>query len=235
MPAPLVQLNAVSKEYVSGSGEISRKAVDGVDLAIAPGEIVAILGRSGSGKSTLLNLIAGLDRPTAGKVLFSATDLGLLNENALARWRGRQVGIVFQFFQLLPTLTALENVVLAMDFAGVIARCERRNRAFALLQRVGIAEQANKLPSSLSGGQQQRVAIARALANTPALLIADEPTGNLDSQTATGIVELFTELATQNVAVLIVTHDESVAARAHRIVRLADGRVITDRRVGAAA
>lgn len=235
MPTPLVQINAVTKEYISKHGAAAQKALAGVDLTISHGEIVAVLGRSGSGKSTLLNLIAGLDTPSEGKVLFDAVDLSLMNEDALARWRGRKVGIVFQFFQLLPTLTALDNVLLAMDFADVISRGERRDRALALLRRVGVAEQADKLPAMLSGGQQQRVAIARALANRPALLIADEPTGNLDSKNAAGIVDLFVELAEQKVAILLVTHDESVAARAHRIVRIADGRVISDRRVEAAA
>lgn len=235
MSAPLVQIRDVTKEYVAAGGNFAQKALDGIDLSIVPGEIVAILGRSGSGKSTLLNLIAGLDTPSSGHVYFESADLGLLNEDAMARWRGRRVGVVFQFFQLLPTLTVLENVLLAMDFAGVVPRSERRERALALLKRVDVIDQANKLPATLSGGQQQRVAIARALANSPALLIADEPTGNLDSNTAAGIVDLFRELAAQNVAVLLVTHDESVAARAHRVVRLADGRVIADRRVGAAA
>lgn len=235
MSAPLVQIRAVTKEYVAAGGSFAQKALDGIDLSIVPGEIVAILGRSGSGKSTLLNLIAGLDTPSSGHVYFESADLGLLNEDAMARWRGRRVGVVFQFFQLLPTLTVLENVLLAMDFAGVVPRSERRERALALLKRVDVVDHANKLPATLSGGQQQRVAIARALANSPALLIADEPTGNLDSNTAAGIVDLFRELAAQNVAVLLVTHDESVAARAHRVIRLADGRVIADGRVGAAA
>ena len=235
MSGPLVRMSAVTKQYATAGSELAPKALDGIDLAIAPGEIVAILGRSGSGKSTLLNLIAGLDGPTSGRVWFESLDLASLDESGLARWRGRRVGIVFQFFQLLPTLTVLENVLLAMDFAGTVPRRERRDRARDLLQRVGIADHANKLPATLSGGQQQRAAIARALANAPSLLIADEPTGNLDSHTAANIVDLFIELAATGVSVLLVTHDESVAMRAHRVVRLADGRILSDRRVGVAA
>ncbi len=235
-PSPAVaRLIAVTKQYGAADGASSQRALDGVDLTIAAGEIVAILGRSGSGKTTLLNLLAGLDNPTSGKVTFGTTDLGLLSQDALARWRGRHVGVVFQFFQLLPTLTVLENVLLAMDLGHSVARGERRAKALALLERVGIVDQAAKLPATLSGGQQQRAAIARALANSPALLIADEPTGNLDSVTADEVVALFRELAGRSVAVVIVTHDETVAARANRIVRLADGRLIDDRRTAIAA
>jgi putative ABC transport system ATP-binding protein len=188
--------------------------------------MTAVVGKSGSGKSTVLNLLAGLDQPTSGLVHVAGQPLHELSESALASWRGRHVGVVFQFFQLLPTLTVLENVILAMEFVGAFAAPEREPRARALLDRVGIADQADKLPSRLSGGQQQRAAIARALANDPAILVADEPTGNLDSKTGASVVELFQGLASQGKTIVIVTHDDEIAGRAGRVVRLADGRVV---------
>lgn len=226
-PQLIVELRKVTKQYLRLSRPPFTVLTD-VSLSIAPGKLVAILGKSGSGKSTLLNLVAGLDRPTAGEVCVIGTVLQDLNEDALAAWRGRSVGIVFQFFQLLPTLSVLENVMLAMDFRGVIPRRDRRAKAYQLLDLVGIADQADKLPAMLSGGEQQRAAIARALANDPPLLVADEPTGSLDSRTADAVLELFAELVNQGRTLLVVTHDEELAQRADRVVRLADGAVVDD-------
>ncbi|XXY48501.1 ABC transporter ATP-binding protein [Sorangium sp. So ce269] len=224
----LIELEGVTKTYPRPSGPLFT-ALAGVSLAVAPGELVAVVGRSGSGKSTLLNLIAGLDRPTRGEVRVAGARLHTMSEDALALFRGRSVGVVFQFFQLLPTLTVLENVLLAMDLLGVIPRRERRERALHLLSLVAITDQADKLPATLSGGQQQRAAIARALANDPPLLLADEPTGNLDSRTAGDVLDLFVDLVERGKTLLVVTHDEEVARRVHRVVRLADGAVVEDR------
>ncbi len=221
---PLIELRSVTKAYLTPAGKYL--ALRGIDLRIAPGEFVAIVGKSGSGKSTLLNVITGIDRASSGDVLVAGADLMRMPEARLAAWRGRTVGIVFQFFQLLPTLTALENVILPMDFAGLGTPRERNERAMALLERVGLADQAAKLPLALSGGQQQRVAIARALANAPPLLVADEPTGNLDSQTAEDVFQLFVELAQQGTTIVMVTHDAELARRAGRMVLVADGRIV---------
>jgi putative ABC transport system ATP-binding protein len=198
-------------------------ALSGVDLDVDPGEFVAIVGRSGSGKTTLMNLIAGLDRPSAGSVTVAGRGLHELGHDALATWRGRNVGIVFQFFQLLPTLSVAENVMLPMDFAGSVPPRVRAARAAALLERVGVADQAAKLPATLSGGQQQRVAIARALANDPPLLLADEPTGNLDSATSAEVFALFGSLAREGKTVVVVTHERDGASGVSRSVTLADG------------
>lgn len=227
---PTVQMRDIVKSYKVAAGTFT--ALDRVNVAIAQGEFVAVVGKSGSGKSTLINMIAGIDHPTSGEIRVAGTRLNELNESMLAEWRGRNVGIVFQFFQLLPTLTIAENVVLPMDFGATCPVRERRPRALALLQRVGIADQADKLPATLSGGQQQRAAIARALANGPAILLADEPTGNLDSRTAGLILELFAELASSGTTVVIVTHERDIAEAVDRIVVLSDGRVETDRQVG---
>src|SRR4051812_9997887 len=223
-PTALIELNAAAKSYALRGGA-PFTALHGITLRIAPGDFVAVLGKSGSGKSTLLNLIAGLDRPTAGGVRVAGTDLGGLGENELARWRGRNLGVVFQFFQLLPTLTIEENILLAMDFVGKIPAGQRRPRAHELLALVGLANQAAKLPATLSGGQQQRAAIARALANDPPVILADEPTGNLDTETAADIDALFQKLIAQGKTLLIVTHDVSLARGAHRVIQLKDGRV----------
>nr|WP_295112243.1 ABC transporter ATP-binding protein [uncultured Caulobacter sp.] len=229
-----VELRSVSKSY--GAREALRvAALSSVDLSVAPGEFVAILGRSGSGKSTLLNMIAGLDRPDRGQIVVDGQPLADLSEEGLAGWRGRFVGVVFQFFQLVPTLTVEENILLAMDLVGAIPQRERRARAAALLDQVGIIEQARKLPGMLSGGQQQRAAIARAMANAPAMLVADEPTGNLDSAAAAKILGLLETLARDGTTVFMVTHDETVADRAHRLVRLADGHVVENRARGQGA
>ena len=223
----LIDLRDVSKRYRRPDGP-SFDALKEVTCTFFANSMTAIVGRSGSGKSTLLNLIAGLDRPSAGSVTVSGVSLGALSEDRLAAWRGAQVGVVFQFFQLLPTLTVLENILLAMDFAGAVPVRDRRSRALALLDRVRITDQAGKLPGTLSGGQQQRAAIARALANDPKLLVADEPTGNLDTDSAAVVVGLLTALADDGRAVIVVTHDDNVAARADRVIRLSDGMIVED-------
>jgi putative ABC transport system ATP-binding protein len=226
-PSLMIELEHVEKSFALPGGR-RFAALHGVSLTVAAGEHVAVLGKSGSGKSTLINLVAALDRCTAGRVWVAGVDVGPLGESALARWRGRNVGIVFQFFQLMPTLTIAENIVLAMELVGHVALVKRRARALELLDRVGLADQAHKLPSTLSGGQQQRAAIARALANDPPLVVADEPTGNLDSETAAGIGALFDDLAHQGKTLLIVTHDASLARDAGRVVELKDGLVVAD-------
>lgn len=219
-----VELRDVSKTYPGAGGGFT--ALADVTLAFPPGELTAIVGKSGSGKSTLVNLIAGLDRPTSGAVLVGGTPVHALGEGELASWRGRNVGVVFQFFQLLPTLTVAENVMLPMDFCATYPTAQARSRAQDLLDRVGIGDQAGKLPSTLSGGQQQRAAIARALANDPALLVADEPTGNLDSRTADSVLQLLSDLARSGKTVLVVTHERDAARRFDRVIALADGRVV---------
>jgi putative ABC transport system ATP-binding protein len=224
-----IQVDDVVKTYPLGAGEVV--AVDHLSLEVAAGEFVAIVGRSGSGKTTLLNLLAGIDRPTAGTVRVAGADLGSLSESGLAAWRGQQVGLVFQFFQLLPTLTVAENVMLPMDFARKIPGGQRRDRARRLLARVGIGDQADKLPATLSGGQQQRAAIARALANDPPILLADEPTGNLDSATAEAVLKVFADLNADGRTIVVVTHERDIRSIVGREVTLVDGRVIGDERV----
>lgn len=219
----VARLHGVSRSY--GSRQRSLVALTGVDLTLAPGEQVAIVGRSGSGKSTLLNMITGIDRPTTGRVSVAGVDLGSLGESALATFRGRHIGIVFQFFQLIPTLSVRENVLLAMELVGVVPADQRTGRARSLLEQVGILEHADKLPGFLSGGEQQRAAIARALANDPPLVVADEPTGNLDSQNAALVLTLLRSLSRAGKTVVVVTHDLTAAADCDRIVRLADGRI----------
>jgi putative ABC transport system ATP-binding protein len=223
----IVQLESVAKSFTPRGGQPFH-ALRSVSLQISEGDFVAVLGKSGSGKSTLLNLIAGLDRPTSGEVRVAGEDLSRLSEDKLALWRGRNLGIVFQFFQLLPTLTTGENILLAMDFVGKIPAGERKSRADELLALVGLSDQARKLPSTLSGGQQQRAAIARALANDPPIMLADEPTGNLDTETAADVAELFHELIEQGKTLIIVTHDPNLARRAHRVIQLQDGSIIAD-------
>jgi putative ABC transport system ATP-binding protein len=230
MPTPaMIQLDAATKTFTPNGGQ-EFHALRGIDLQVEPGDFVAVLGKSGSGKSTLLNLIAGLDRPSLGEVHAAGANLTKLSENDLAVWRGRNLGVVFQFFQLLPTLTVLENIILAMDFVGKIPRAARRARAAELLDLVGLGDQAAKLPSALSGGQQQRAAIARSLANDPAIVLADEPTGNLDSETASAVADLVRQLVGQGKTMLIVTHDDNLAACAHRVIRLQDGLIVSDAR-----
>lgn len=226
-----IEVIEVDKTYQLGGSAII--AVDKVSLEVAAGEFVAIVGRSGSGKTTLLNLLAGIDRPTAGTIRAAGVDLGSLTESGLAAWRGDNVGLVFQFFQLLPTLTVAENVMLPMDFARKIPAGQRRERAGQLLDRVGIADQADKLPATLSGGQQQRAAIARALANDPPLLLADEPTGNLDSGTAGAVLELFADLNAEGRTIVVVTHERDIRSIVGREVGVRDGRIISDEPVAA--
>jgi putative ABC transport system ATP-binding protein len=219
----VIELRGASRVYPTPQGNFA--ALAGVDLSLAAGELIAVVGKSGSGKSTLVNLVAGIDRPTAGTVKVAGTSLTELPESKLSSWRGRHVGVVFQFFQLLPTLTILENVMLPIDLCGTLTTTKARERARALLDRVGISDQANKLPTALSGGQQQRAAIARALANDPPVVLADEPTGNLDSNTADAILDLLRELARTGKTIVTVTHERDIASRADRVVTLVDGRV----------
>ena len=221
-----IEVSDLVKTYPLSSGEVV--AIDRLSFDIAQGEFVAVVGRSGSGKTTLLNLLAGIDRPTSGTVRVAGTDLGSLSESGLAAWRGRNVGLVFQFFQLLPTLTVVENVMLPIDFARTIPVRERRQRAQHLLERVGIGDQADKLPATLSGGQQQRAAIARALANDPPLVLADEPTGNLDSTTAEAVLKLFADLNAEGRTIVVVTHERDIRSIVGREVTLVDGRIVTD-------
>ncbi len=219
----LIELRDVSKTYpVAGK---AFPALEHVTLTIPAGEFVAVVGKSGSGKSTLLNLIAAIDQPSAGEVRVGGELLNRLDESRLSVWRGRTVGVVFQFFQLLPTLTVLENTMLPMDFCGMLPPRQARERALGLLEQVGIAEQASKLPSALSGGQQQRAAIARALANDPPLVVADEPTGNLDTHTAEAVLALLGDLTRAGKTVLMVTHERDLEGRVDRVIRLVDGRV----------
>jgi putative ABC transport system ATP-binding protein len=225
-PPALIELEAVEKVY--RMGKVDYRALRGVDLAIGAGELVALVGPSGSGKTTVLNLITGIDRPTAGSVTVDGRRLGELSEEELAVWRGRNVGIVFQFFQLLPTLSALENAVLPLDFAHWRSRRDRYERGRHNLELVGLGDKGDHLPSELSGGEQQRVAIARALAADPTLIVGDEPTGNLDSVTADEMFELFERLNGEGKTILYVTHDGELARRAHRVVTIRDG-VVADR------
>jgi putative ABC transport system ATP-binding protein len=226
----MITLQDLSKSYDTPAGPFS--ALRNIDLEIKTGEFVAVVGKSGSGKSTLLNILGGIDRPSSGVVRIDNNALCELNENDLAKWRGKKVGFVFQFFQLLPTLTAAENVMLPMDFARTIKAVERPQKARELLERVGVLGQANKLPHSLSGGEQQRVAIARALANDPAVILADEPTGNLDSYTTALILDLFGLLAKGGKTVIIVTHEGKLPSSIDRIVEIADGVVVDSGRDG---
>jgi putative ABC transport system ATP-binding protein len=221
----LIELRQVTKIYESAAGTFA--ALKNVDLQIDTGEFVAVIGKSGSGKSTLINMITGIDRPTAGEVLVGDTAVHQLTEGQIAVWRGRAIGVIFQFFQLLPTLTNIENVMLPMDFCDMYTMRQRYDRAMLLLDQVGVADHAHKLPSAISGGEQQRVAIARAMANDPPILAADEPTGNLDSQTAEAILQLFEELIAQGKTILMVTHDRDLTRRAERIITLADGQIVT--------
>ncbi|MBN2118691.1 MAG: ABC transporter ATP-binding protein [Anaerolineales bacterium] len=222
----LVDLREVMKTYQGTAGTFT--ALKGVDLQVESGAFVSIIGKSGSGKSTLINVITGIDRPTSGEVIVDEVRVHALNEEQIAIWRGRSIGVIFQFFQLLPTLTAVENILLAMDYGAEYPAAERPERAMHLLELVGMADRAHRLPNSLSGGQQQCVAIARALANDPVLLTADEPTGNLDSKSAEMVFHLFENLARAGKTILMVTHDNELAARAQRTIRLADGKIVDE-------
>lgn len=222
----IIELRQIFKAYETPSGPFT--ALQDINLPVRSGQFVAVVGKSGSGKTTLLNLLAGIDRPTSGAILVDGTQLDSLSESQLAEWRGRTIGLVFQFFQLLPTLTVVENVMLAMDFVEIIPAAKRRPKALELLERVGIRDQADKLPVTLSGGQQQRAAIARALANDPPILMADEPTGNLDEATRTSVLELFAKLNTEGRTILVVTHERDISRYTDRQVTLVDGRVADD-------
>ena len=220
----LIELRGVTKAYDVAAGKFL--ALKGIDMRVDAGEFVAVVGKSGSGKSTLINMITGIDNPTSGEVFVASTPVHALDQEQLAVWRGKNVGIVFQFFQLLPTLTVAENVVLPMDFCNTFPVSERRERAISLLEKVGIAEQADKLPAALSGGEQQRAAIARALANDPQILVADEPTGNLDSRTSDAVMQLFANLAKEGKTVVMVTHERDLSRYFTRSITLSDGVVV---------
>jgi len=220
----LIDVRQVVKTYETAAGPFA--ALKDVELQVDTGEFVAVIGKSGSGKSTLINMIAGIDRPTSGQVLVGDTAVHTLSEGQLAEWRGRNVGVIFQFFQLLPTLTVIENVMLPMDFCNVYAPQERHERSMDLLEQVEMADHAHKLPSAVSGGEQQRVAIARSLANSPPIVLADEPTGNLDSKTAEGVLQLFEKLVEQGKTILVVTHDQDLSKRVMRTITLADGEIV---------
>jgi len=221
---PLIELSGVEKSY--RMGRVDYRALRGIDLQVAAGELVAVVGPSGSGKTTVLNVITGIDRPTGGTVTVDGRRIDAMTEEQLAVWRGAHVGVVYQFFQLLPTLTALENAALPLDFARRGSKGERVERARHNLDRVGLGDKVDHLPAELSGGEQQRVAIARALANDPKLIVGDEPTGNLDSVTAGDMFELFNQLNGEGKTVLYVTHDLGLARRAHRIISIRDGVVV---------
>lgn len=222
----LIELRQVGKTYENAAGTFV--ALRDVNLRIDPGEFVAVVGKSGSGKSTLINMITGIDRPTAGEILVGDAAVHKMTEGQLAVWRGRNLGIIFQFFQLLPTLSLKENVMLPMDFANKYTLKERDERAMYLLDQVDMADHAHKLPSAVSGGQQQRAAIARALANDPPILVADEPTGNLDSKSADSIFSLFEDLVAHSKTILVVTHDRDLAKRVTRTIVLADGLIVNE-------
>jgi len=224
----LIELRDVGKRYKTAAGDFV--ALRQVDLQVDPHEFVAVVGKSGSGKSTLINMITGIDQPSDGEIFVGDTAVHRLNENEIAQWRGRQIGVVFQFFQLLPTLTVVENVMLPMDFCDMYPSRERRERAMHLLSQVEMTDHADKLPSAISGGQQQRVAIARALANDPPIIVADEPTGNLDSKTADAVFHLFSNLVANGKTILMVTHDDDLAHRVTRTVTIADGAIVEDTR-----
>src|SRR5512147_1428916 len=229
---PLIELRSVVKTYNSLAGSVT--ALQGIDLQVYPREFLIVTGKSGSGKTTLVNMVTGLDRSTSGEIWVAGAPLHRFSTEKAAKLRGKTMGVVFQSFELLPTLTVLQNVMLPMDFARRYSLWEMRQRAMQLLEQVDIPEHAKKLPTALSGGQQQRLAIARAMANDPAILVADEPTGSLDSATAAAVINLFVDLVGQSHTVLLVTHDKDVARRGSRIVTLADGEVIGVERSGGA-
>jgi putative ABC transport system ATP-binding protein len=222
----LIHLADVTKAFDTPVGRFV--ALDGINLAVDPGEFVAVVGKSGSGKSTLINMITGIDRPSAGEVWVDGTAIHHLKEGPMAVWRGKNIGVIFQFFQLLPMLSVVENVMLPMDFCNVYKPNDRYDKAMELLELVDMTSEAHKLPSEVSGGQQQRVAIARAMANDPPVLAADEPTGNLDSRTAETIFQLFHSLVDQGKTIMMVTHDDDLAQRVTRTVTIADGKIVNE-------
>jgi putative ABC transport system ATP-binding protein len=226
----IIEVNNVVKRFPMGTTEIT--ILKGISFTVREGEFVSIVGPSGNGKSTLLNMVTGIDHPSEGEVVVLGHRVHEMSENDLARWRGENVGIIFQFFQMLPALTLLNNVILPMDLANKYKPGERRERAMHLLEIVGLADQADKLPSMVSGGQQQRAAIARALANDPPLLVGDEPTGNLDTASARMVFDLFAELVAAGKTMLIVTHDKELAQRVPRKIEIMDGHITRDEYVG---
>jgi putative ABC transport system ATP-binding protein len=228
----IVEINDVVKSFPVGDGEVT--VLKGISFGVENGEFLSVVGPSGNGKTTLLNMITGIDRPTDGEVIVTGREVHKMSENKLAAWRGQHVGIIFQFFQMLPALSLLQNVILPMDFAKKYKRREKRERAMALLESVGLADQANKLPSMVSGGQQQRAAIARALANDPDILVADEPTGNLDTRTANDVFDLFSKLVEQGKTLIMVTHNKELSRRVPRVVEIIDGKITRDEFVGGA-
>lgn len=230
MSEPIIVIREVVKSFPVGGTTMT--ILKGVSFQVKPGEFVSIVGPSGNGKSTLLNMITGIDRPTSGEIIVTGKPVHKMSEDQLAGWRGENVGIIFQFFQMLPALSLVQNVILPMDLANKFPARERHARAMELLKRVGLDDQANKLPSQVSGGQQQRAAIARALANDPPILIADEPTGNLDSRTAQDVFELFSSVVGSGKTMLMVTHDKELATRVPRVVEILDGRITRDELVG---
>jgi ABC-type lipoprotein export system ATPase subunit len=223
---PLFEVRNLIKRYKTAAGETP--ALKGINLSIQRGEFVAVVGKSGAGKSTLVNLISGINQPTSGEIFFQGEAIHTLDEDGKARWRGKHLGIVFQFFQLLPSLNLVENITMPMDLCRAYPLRQQKARALHLLEQVGIAEHAYKSPAKISGGQQQRVAIARALANDPEMIVADEPTGNLDSRTAAEIFTLFASLVNQGKTILVVTHDKEISRYATRIIELADGEIVAD-------
>jgi ABC-type lipoprotein export system ATPase subunit len=223
-PAYAIEARQLVKVYKTAAGDFT--ALKGIDLQVAHGEFVTVYGKSGAGKSTMINLITGIDRPTSGEIIVDGTPIQHLHEDQRARWRGLNLGVVFQFFQLLPSLTLIENITLVMDFNNTYPLRERKDRALQLLKQVGLDNHAHKIPSRISGGQQQRVAIARALANDPPVIVADEPTGNLDSRTAHEIFDLFLSLIEHGKTLLVVTHDKEIAHRATRVIEMADGEIV---------
>ncbi len=222
----IIDLRNIVKVYETAAGPFV--ALKGIDLTVQAGEFVAVVGKSGSGKSTLINMFTGIDHPTEGEVIVANTPIRRLDEGEMAEWRGRHMGIIFQFFQLLPTLSIVENVMIPMDLAGLYSMDERYARAMHLLDQVGMAGDALKFPSAVSAGHQQRAAIARALANDPLILVADEPTGNLDTKNAATIVRLFADLVGEGKTILMVTHDDELARQAPRTVTIADGLIVGD-------
>ncbi len=227
----MIKLSGVTKVFADSNR--SYTALNNIELHVAVGEFVAIVGKSGSGKSTLLNMLTGIDHPDSGTAIINGTQVHALTESRLATWRGTNIGIVFQFFQLIPTLSILENLLLAMEFVDVIPKQERAPRAKRLLELVGILSHADKFPAALSGGEQQRAAIARALANDPPIIVADEPTGNLDSKNANEIHALFKQLAKEGKTVIVVTHEDVSTSGYDRIVTLRDGELVNDERITA--
>jgi putative ABC transport system ATP-binding protein len=224
--APLIRIQHISKVFRTGAGDFT--ALEDVNLDFYRGEFIGVVGKSGSGKSTLANMITGIDHPTGGEIVIDGKTVTSMNESDMSVWRGNNLGIVFQFYQLLPMLSLLENVILPMDFCNRFDPVEREGRARDLLQLVGLADLADKLPAMTSGGQQQSAAIARALANDPPILVADEPTGNLDSRTAESVFELFCQLVDQGKTIIMVTHDPGLARRTTRMVHIRDGKVTTE-------